>query len=146
MKVFKYIVLCSIISISILNINSVSGKTVKKSGYYTTVVQSNKPTYDDEYIKKVKVRKNKIITYGSYRFGKIIWGEKRLKCQKRTFKLSKKCIYIDGYGVPGGKHRITKKEAMQKFKGNLYFPNGCPMCCIIRVKKGKVVKLMFGQN
>ena len=126
--------------------SDVYAKNAKKDGYYSTVIQSNKPTYDYEYIKKVKVYKNKIITYGSFCYGNKIWSGKRIKEKKRKFKLSKKCKYIDGYGVPGGYHKISKKEAMSYFKGNLYYPYDSPIRCIIKVKKGKVVKLMFGQS
>lgn len=120
-------------------------ETVKKSGNYYTIVQVNEPSYGGAYIKKVKVKGNKITTYGSFFTGKeaLDGRGKKMKIKKRTFKLSKKCKFIDGYNVPGGEKKISKKNALKKLKEKIYVDS--PTCCVFKVKKGKVVKIMFGQ-
>ena len=135
-----------VISVFMVSESDVNAKTVKKSGYYYTVLQGKKSKYGDNiYIKKFKIKGNKIITYGNFEYGKSEPTGKIIKFRKRTFVLSKKCKYMDGWGVPYGKKKISKKEAMRLLK--VYYQPGdmSATCCIFKVKKGKVVKFMMGQ-
>ena len=117
MKKLLCLILSLVVTMSVVVINDdvVSAKRVKKSGYYSTAVQSNKTGYGGAYIKRVKVKGNRVTTYGSFSFGKKTYGGKKIKKKKRTFVLSGNCKYYDGWGVPGGKRRVTKKEALKHF-------------------------------
>lgn len=136
------IVLVLLVSFVVVGSSTVEAKVVKKTGIYGTLLTKRKNPYDDNaYIKKVKLKKNKIITYGCFYFGKHIWSNKYLKVKKRTFKLSKKCKFLKNYVYPGKEDRTTKKDQysiikkfMKKGGGFIY----------IKVKKGKVVKIMTG--
>lgn len=103
-------------------------------------------------IKKVKIKKNRIVVWGScerYKFkeGEDIWdGEKRrfpkepeeqktMKYKKRTFKLSKNVKYL-GYGSDYGPDKYTKKEFKETVgHGPCYLGFG------VKIKKGKVIEV-----
>lgn len=53
---------------------------------------------------------------------------------------------MDGWGIPGGKRKISKKEAMKLMKFYYYPGDDSATCCIFKVKKGKVIKFMMGQS
>lgn len=135
-----------VISVFMVSERDVNAKTVKKSGYYYTVLRGKKSKGYNIYIKKIEIKGNKIITYGTFEYGKSEPTGKTIKSRKRTFVLSKKCKYMEGWGIPGGKKKISKKEAMRLLK--FYYQPGddSATCCIFKVKNGKVVKFMMGQS
>ena len=84
----KYsIVVMLALSLMILSSSVAEAKVVKKSGIYGATLATKKDKYSENaYIKKVKLKKNKVITYGCFYFGKHIWSNKYLKVKKRTFE------------------------------------------------------------
>lgn len=54
---------------------NVSASKVKKSGYYYTILQTNKNDYGLEYSKKVKKKGNKITIYGKMSYAKKEFGK-----------------------------------------------------------------------
>ena len=110
-------------------------------------------------IKKVKIKKNRIIVWGScerYKFKEggdirkstIAWygdeecmlpiepeEQKTMKYKKRTFKLSKNVKYL-GYGSDYGPDKYTKK----KFK-EIAGHGPCYLGFGVKIKKGKVIEV-----
>lgn len=126
---------------------AVSAKTVRKNGYYYTITQK---TYTSEYgenlyTRKVKIIGNRIITYGNFSYGKKQWGGRKIKAQKRTFIISPKCTYWDDWGVPTGMSRMKKRKLLSCVK-SLSKMSDTGQCFIMKVKHGKVVKMMVGQG
>lgn len=141
------LVIVLVLLLTLISDKAVSAKTVRKDGYYYTMAQKavNGVYGSDLYIKKVKIKGNKITTYGNFTYGKNEWGGKKIKTQKRTFIVSGKCSYWDDWGVPDGKKRIKKKRFIKTLKSCSSFAD-TGECFIIQVKNGKVRKMMLGQG
>ncbi len=117
----------------------VSAKTVKKSGWYSAAAVKKASYQGLPGVKKFKIRGNKLITYG--RFYK---GFKKLKAQKRVFKLSSRCKYVftavpSTYDKKVSKHTLFNK-LRKTMKRNITAEG-----IYIHVKGGKVVRINYGQ-
>lgn len=141
-------------SIMVMDEN-VEAKTVKKRGIYHTAAIKNYSKSDYYFmpktspvLKKIKITKNKITTYGSFQFRKSekdYTNNKYIGKSKRTFKVSKKCTYWDGAWTPGGEYRVSKKVFYANLKSLV--KRNIPVADFeMQVKNGKVVKMMMGQG
>lgn len=148
-KVIFRIIILVLLMFSVVQFSNMSAnaKTVRKDGYYYTVIQKKSTIIygSDLYIKKVKIKGNRITTYGSYSYGKQEWGGKTISPKKRTFKISANCTFWDDWGVPTGMSRMNKKNLYQFLK-RVSLLNDTGQCLIMKVKHGKVVKMMLGQG
>lgn len=126
-------------------------KTVRKNGsYYTWARTVGTDKYDlglNLHLKKAVFKRKKVITYGNFNLQKrlsVTGNGKKLKAKKRTFKMSKKCTYWDGFGVPDDKEKLTKTQFIKRLQAGFEYEETAT-CFVIQVKHGKVVKMLIGQ-
>lgn len=117
--------------------SNVSAKTV----YYGASHLKGKDTYRSGMVSKITLKKNKIVTKGSFvrasKESKLSNGKaKYYKNKKRTFKLSQNVKFFASGGM-AGKQKMSKSEA----KSYCNNPNG--LYFILKVKNGKVVSVTF---
>lgn len=145
-KLKMMLVIVLMLSLTLMPDTAASAKTVRKSGYYYTIDQKTYTSMYGEslYIGNVKVSGNRITTYGNFSYGKKEWGGKKIKTQKRTFIISPKCSYWNDWGVPSGMSRMKKANLLRSVKDCSKMED-TGQCFIMKVKNGKVVKMMIGQ-
>ena len=137
----------------IMNTQTANAKTVKKNGYYKTALIKNYPKSDlyfmgnSPVLKKCKLSKRKIITYGSYKYSKTISSTQTLiKKNKRTFQISSKCTYWDNAFSPSeSAEKISRKEFFAYVKASMK-RNMPAEDIMFTVKNGKIVKMEIGQG
>ena len=150
MKKMIILVLSIVLVLSVFTIsdNTVSAKTVKKKGVYTTATVKNSSSmmgYSRPLIKKIKVSGNKITTYGSFYYGKNNTAvAKKIKRKKRTFKIAKTCKYVLG-AAPARVQRVSKKSLISRVKRNIKSNIDCENL-ELTVKNGKVIKMRVLQG
>lgn len=151
-RVKKYLILVLVLVIAGTAILPKENIIAKRKSNITEYYAIYDGESEETVIKKVKIKKNSIVIWGSmkrYKFeeGEDIWDgeehatpiepteEKTMKYKKRTFKFSKNVKYL-GYGSDYGPDEYTKKH----FKEIV----GYGLCRIgfgIKIKKGKVIEV-----
>ena len=68
-----------------------------------------------------------------------------MSIKKRTFKISSDCTFYDGFGTPGGEHKITREKAVEQLDIIEYAEHDTATVCILSVIDGEVIEIRFGQ-
>ncbi len=145
-KILCLLIIMTVITSFAIPASNVQAERVKKAGYYYTLAQQKTPkaiiriNYGKLYLKKIRIKGNKIVDYGNFDYKKTLnkrkW--KRLKPKKRVFRLANNCKYYN-YS-----DKMSKREFLKDLKGLSKALDSC-VSLIIRVKKGKVVEMKYDQ-
>ncbi len=157
-KIFLNVLIISLIAITLSVFGTMSTRTayakaIKKNGCYRTALIKNYPKSDlyfmgkSPVLKKYKLSKNKVITYGSYSYSQAINSTSNLlKKNKRTFRISSKCTYWDNAFNPSeSAKKVSRKTFFVHVKSSLK-RNMPAEDIMFTVKKGKIAKMEIGQG
>ena len=131
----------------------------KTNGYYLTrLAKKAAPLRDPadgsvygylNYIKKAAIKGNKLVTYGNFDYARDEYsilsnmGTRTIKAKKRIFILHKKCKFYTGGGGSPSRLSDLRVKKISKAKAKKYIKKYNGKDLIIRVKKGKVVEIVF---
>ena len=154
------IILALMVLVVFISVKDVeAARYTKTNGYYQTRLSKKAAPLRDpadgsvygylKYIKKAAIKNNRLVTYGNYDYAKNEYnllsymGTKIIKAKKRIFILHKKCkFYTGGGGSPSSLSDLRVKK-ISKAKAKKYIKKYNGKDVIIRVKKNKVVEIIF---